>query len=127
LIDLTVSVLAVAAAIALGAGAGWICTQVRVPSMVQDLTAALIGWMCGVIASLVSMLLSAALSSGSGGIGAVSVGVAELILIGVPVVLILALVLRQILMRLARARPALAARTPIVLGAAGALFAALPW
>jgi hypothetical protein len=107
----------------LGAGLawGWISGRVFSRSLVQDLSAVLIGTMLGSLIVVGAEIGSLAFSSPGGGLGAVSGGVSELVLIGLPVATAFAVIASH----LVRQRLESVAAVPIVLGGLGAILGAL--
>jgi hypothetical protein len=103
-----------------GLGWGWISGRVFRRSLVQDLSAMLIGALLGCIVVVGAAIANLAFSSSSGGVGAVSAGVSEVVLIVLPVVVVLAIVSRVIRRRLQSVTA-----VPIVLGGLSALLGAL--
>ena len=117
-------IMSVLAATGAGAAVGWVCGLVPVWPVVRLAAAAVIGSFVGSLGVFVFMLFTLN-RSGSGGLGAVSFGVSEAILLGVPALVLVALVSYFALRRLGWNPARLATYGPIVVGGGAALIAAL--
>jgi hypothetical protein len=116
--------MSVLAATTIGAAAGWICGLVPVWPGARLAAAAGIGSLVGFVGVFVFVLLTMA-RSGSGGLGAVSLGVSEAVVLGVPVVVLIA-VGGYFALRWMGWSPADVARYgPVILGGGAALVTAL--
>ena len=118
---------AIVAASVSGMAAGWLWGQVPVRPFVQNIGAAACGWVAGTIGTIFVTLFTAAVwSPGAGGLGAVSAGFSETLLLGLPAVVVFVSVARFALRPLLAAAPAvLATYAAIMIGGACALCAAL--
>jgi hypothetical protein len=117
-------IMSVLAATGAGAAVGWVCGLVPVWPVARLAAAAVIGSFVGSVGAFVFMLFSLN-RSGSGGLGAVSFGVSEAVLLGVPAVVMVALVSYFALRRLGWSPVSLARYGPIIFGGGAALIAAL--
>jgi len=121
-----VRVAGVILAIGLGLASGWLVHRIPIRPIAQDIGATLIGWVVGcftVGAVAFVWLIFFHLEAERGGLGAVSLGLSETIVIGLPIAVLLAIVARTALARTGPAR--LASQSPILLGGLGALLGAL--
>jgi hypothetical protein len=75
-------------ALVVGAMIGWIWQRLVARPLLQDVAAGVIGWLAGAFTGVLSVFDSVAIA-GSGGLGAVSFGISDTVLPGVPVVLVL--------------------------------------
>ena len=117
-------VMSVLAATGIGAVVGWVCGLVPVWPGARLAAASVIGSFVGSAGVVVFMLLTMN-RSGSGGLGAVSFGLSEVVLLGVPAVALVAGV-GYVALRWMGWSPAGVARYgPIILGGGAALIAAL--
>jgi len=117
-------IMSVLVATGAGAAVGWVCGLVPVWPVARLAAAAVIGSFVGSVGVVVFMLF-APNRSGSGGLGAVSFGVSEAVLLGVPAVLLVAVVSYFALRRLGWSPASLATYGPIIFGGSAALIAAL--
>lgn len=107
----------------LGAAVGWVVGRLPTRAALQDLSAIVIGWVVGSVAAIgaaVGQLMSRA--TGSGGLGAVSAGLSDALLVGLPIAM---LVLGFIGGRWLRRQLVSSHSVPVILGAIGALLGAL--
>ena len=114
----------------MGAAAGWLCRRVPVRPIAQDLGAAVLGWVIGVIVTTLVMLMAALWwqsLSGSGGLGAVSVGFSLAgLALGIAATVLAATLVRLALLRLGAKAPAVVrTHSAVVLGAGFALLSGL--
>ena len=116
-------ILSVLAATGAGAGVGWVCGMVPVWPVARLAAAAVSGWFVGSVGIVVFVLFSLNRSEG-GGLGSVSVGLSEAILVEAPAVLLVAVVSYFVLRWLGWRPAGLARYGPIMFGAAAALVAA---
>ena len=118
--------LGVLAAALVGSGAGWLCRYAPVPPIVQDLVATVVGCILGAVSMVAAVFVVWEQRSEAGGLGALSFGLSETVLLGVPLAIAGALLGRLALQKLADVGPVvLASHTSIFLGAAAALTSAL--
>lgn len=110
-----------------GAGVGWLCGLVPVWPIVRLTTAAVMGLVIGAIAVVVLVLVSMQISmqTGAGGLGAVSFGLPEAIILGTPALVVVALASYFALRRLGWNPERVATRGPIIVGAGAALIVAI--
>lgn len=116
--------MSVLAATAAGAAVGWVCGLVPVWPVARLTAAAVIGSFVGSVGVLVVVFFTLN-RSGSGGLGAVSFGLSEAVLLGLPAVVLVAVVSYFALRRLGWSPASLATYGPIVFGGGAALIAAL--
>jgi len=116
-------VMSVLAATGAGAALGWVCGLVPVWPVVRIAAAAAIGWIAGAV-SVVAFTLLTLSRSGSGGLGSVSFGLSEAVVLGVPAVVLAAAVGDFILRRLGWSAERLTTFGPIIVGGGAALIAA---
>lgn len=117
-------IISVLAATGAGAAVGWVCGLVPVWPVARLATAVVIGSFVGSVGVVVLMLLTVN-RSGSGGLGAVSFGLSEAVIFGVPAVVLVVAVGYFGLRRLGWSPASLATYGPIILGGGAALIAAL--
>ena len=117
-------IMSVLAATGAGAAVGWVCGLVPVWPVVRLAAAAVIGSFVGSVGVFVFMLFTLN-RSGSGGLGAVSFGVSEAVVLGVPAVVLVALVSYFALRRLGWSPVSRARYGPIIFGGGAALIGAL--
>ena len=105
----------------LGAGlvCGWASGRMFSRPIVQDAAAVLIATLLGGVA-VVGLQIARLMISPNGGLGAVSAGVSEFALVGLPATVLLAIAAQAVRPRLGNA-----AAVPIVLGGLGALIGAM--
>jgi hypothetical protein len=113
----------VLAATGAGAAVGWLCGLVPVWPVVRLTAAAVMGYLVGAIG--VAVLVLVTFRSGSGGLAAVSFGVSEVVILGVPALVLVPGVCYVVLRRLGWSSEGLATYGPIICGAGAALTAAL--
>ena len=117
-------IISVLAATGAGAAVGWVCSLVPVWPVARLAAAAVIGAFVGSVGVVVVVLFTLN-RSGSGGLGAVSFGLSEAVLLGVPAVVLVAVVSYFALRRLGWSPASLARYGPIIFGGGAALIAAL--
>jgi hypothetical protein len=117
-------IISVLAATGAGAAVGWVCGLVPVWPVARLAAAAVIGSVVGSVSVVVFVLLTLN-RSGSGGLGAVSFGLSEAVLLGVPALVLVAVVSYFALRRLGWSPASLATYGPIIFRGAAALIAAL--
>jgi hypothetical protein len=115
------SVLAAAGA---GAAIGWVCGLVPVWPVARIAASVVIGSIVGAVSVIVFMLFTFN-STGSGGLGSVSFGMSEAVLLGVPALVLVAAVSYFALRRLGWSPASLATYGPIIFGGGSALIVAL--
>ena len=117
------------AVLILGAAAGWVCEQVPVRPLARNIAAALLGWTIGSVGPMVLTLLVLTWwqqTQGSGGLGAVSAGFAEVTVFGIAAPVVLAITAWLASDRLAAIMPAVVGtHSSIFTGGACALVSAL--
>jgi hypothetical protein len=117
-------IMSVLAATGAGAAVGWVCGLVPVWPVVRFAVATVIGLIVGAVGVVVFMLFPLNLS-GSGGLGSVSFGMSEAVLLRVPAVVMVAVISYFALRRLGWNPASLATYGPIIFGGGAALIAAL--
>jgi hypothetical protein len=117
-------IMSVLAATGAGAAVGWVCGLVPVWPGARLAAAAVIGSFVGSVGVVVFMLLTLN-RSGSGGLAAMSLGLSETVLFGVPAVVLVAVAGYFALRRLGWSPVGLAPYGPILLGGGAALITAL--
>jgi hypothetical protein len=117
-------ILSVFAATAAGAAVGWVCSLVPVWPPVRLAAAAVFGAFAAFVSIVVLVLLTLKLP-GSGGIGAVSFGLSEAVVLGVPASVLAGVAGYFALRRLGWSAAALTTYGPVVLGGAAALITGL--
>ena len=115
--------MSVLAATGAGAAVGWVCGLVPVWPVARVMAAAFIGSVVGSVTVVVLMLLTLS-RSGRGGLGAVSLGLSEAVLLGGPAVVLVAVVGSVVLRRMGWSPARVATYGPIIFGAGAALIAA---
>ena len=118
-------IMSVLAATGAGAAVGWVCGLVPVWPVARLAAAAVIGSVVGSVSVVVVFVLLTLSRSGSGGLGAVSFGLSEAVLLGVPALVLVAVVSYFALRRLGWSPASLATYGPIIFGGGAALIAAL--
>jgi len=118
------TIMSVFAATAAGAAVGWLCSLVPVWPAIRLAAAAVLGSLTALIAVLVFVLV-ALRRPASGGIGAVSFGLSEAIVLGVPASALVGVAGYFALRRLGWSAAGLTTYGPIILGGAAALITAL--
>ena len=114
-------IVSVLAATGAGAAVGWVCSVIPMWPVARLVAAAVSGWFVGCVGVVVFALFP----SRSGGLGAVSFGLSEAVLLGVPAVFLLAVVSHLILRRLEWSPTIFTTYGPVVVGGGAALIAAL--
>jgi len=117
-------IVSVLVATAAGAAVGWVCGLVPVWPVVRLVAAAVLGLVAGAIAS-VAFALFLVSRSGSGGLGAVSFGLSEAAIVGVPALVLVAVASHFVLRAMGWAPAHVATYGSIVFGGGAALVAAL--
>ena len=102
-----------------GVGLGWAASRVFSKSIVQDISAALAGWVLGSAIAVAAELASFMFQSPSG-LGAMSAGLSGVVLFGLPIAVLLALAAHWARLRMDRVTA-----VPAVLGGLGALLGTL--
>jgi len=103
-------------ALFVGAVIGWIWQRLVSRPLVQDVAASVIGWLAGAFTGVFSAFDSVA-TAGSGGLGAISFGVPDTILPGVPAVLVLLAVGHFLRRRTSGGGGILGRYSPVLVGA----------
>ncbi len=116
--------MSVLVATGLGAAVGWVCGLVPVWPGARLAAAAVTGSFVGALGVVVFVLVSLN-RSGSGGLGAVSFGLSEAVVLGIPAVALTALGCYFALRRLGWSPASLATYGPMIFGGGAALIAAL--
>lgn len=116
-------IMSVLAATGAGAAVGWVCGLVPVWPVARFAAAAVMGSIVGAIG--VVLVLVTLNRSGSGGLGAVSFGLSEAVVFGVPALALAAVVGYFTLRQLGWSPAGLATFGPIIFGGGAALIAAL--
>jgi hypothetical protein len=117
-------IVSVLAATGVGAVVGWICGLVPMWPIARLATAAVMGAVVGA-AGVVLLVFFTLSRSGSGGLGAVSFGVSEAALLGVPAVILLVMAGYFALRWMGLMSTSVVTYAPIPLGGGAALLAAL--
>ena len=117
-------IISVVAATGAGAALGWVCAVLPMWPVARLAAASLMGSFVGAVVVVVSMFLILS-RSGSGGLGAVSFGLSEAVLLGVPTVGLIAVVGYFALRWLGWSAASLATYGPIICGGGTALLTAL--
>ena len=117
-------IMSVLAATGAGAVVGWVCGLVPVWPVVRLAVASVMGSFVGAVGVLVFVFFTLS-RSGSGGLGAVSFGLSEVILLGVPTIALIAVVGYFALRWLGWSAASVAMYGPIIFGGGAALVAAL--
>jgi hypothetical protein len=107
-------------ALGVGLGWGWVARRLFARPFIQDVSAALAGWLLGCVMPVAFELAWFVLPSATGGIGAVSVGSSEMVVFGLPVALVLVVAAQGV-----RRRWSHPTAIPVVLGGLAALLAGL--
>ena len=84
-------------AIGFGLGSGWVVRHLPVRSIAQDLGATRIGWLLGCLIVAAVALAGLVFLPKGGGLGAVSFGLSETVILGLPMAGLLAVVGRTAL------------------------------
>ena len=116
---------AVALAILIGLVVGWALQLTRIPRLGQDIGAMIIASVLGFVVATAVLLAWLLRPTEPGGIGAVSLGFGEGIVLLTVVLIPAAVVLHFVFQRLHVGSKALSGRSPVILGAIGGLLAAL--
>ena len=117
-------IMSVLAATGAGAVVGWVCGLVPVWPVARLAVASVMGSFVGAVGVLVFVFFTLS-RSGSGGLGAVSFGLSEVILLGVPTIALIAVVGYFALRWLGWSAASVATYGPIIFGGGTALVAAL--
>ena len=117
-------IMSVLAATGAGAVVGWVCGLVPVWPVARLAVASVMGSFVGAVGVLVFVFFTLS-RSGSGGLGAVSFGLSEVILLGVPTIALIAVVGYFALRWLGWSAASVATYGPIIFGGGAALVAAL--
>ena len=117
-------IISVVAATGAGAAVGWVCGLLPVWPVARLVAASLMGSFVGAAVVVVSIFLALS-RSGSGGLGAVSFGLSEAVLLGLPTVGVVAVVGYFALRWLGWSAAGLATYGPIICGGGTALLTAL--
>ena len=117
-------IVSVLAATGAGAAVGWVCGLVPMWPIARLIAASVMGALVGAVGVVLITLLALS-RSGSGGLGAVSFGLSEAVLIGVPAVILLAVVGYVALRWLGWNPAGLATYGPAICGGGAALLVAL--
>ena len=115
----------VLAATGAGAAIGWVCGLVQVLPVVRIAVASVMGAFVGAAVSSVVVVLSTEHRSANGGLGAVSFGVSDAVLLGVPAAVLVVVVGYVALRWLGWSQAGLATYGPTIVGGVAALVAAL--
>jgi hypothetical protein len=102
-----------------GAGLGWAASRIFTRSIVQDISASLAGWLLGSVI-VAAAELAALMVQLPSGLGAVSAGLSEVVVFGLPIAVLLAVAAHWV-----RRRVGHVTVVPVVLGGLGALLGAL--
>ena len=102
-----------------GAGLGWVASRVFTRSIAQDTSAAFVGWLLGSVIAAAAELATL-MSESSGGLGAVSFGLSDVLLFSIPVAALLAVAAHAVRRRVRRI-----ADVPVVVGGLAALLGAV--
>jgi len=102
-----------------GAGLGWAAGRVFSRSIVQDISATMVGWVLGSVVAVAAELAFLMVQSSSG-LGAMSAGLSDVVLFALPIALLLAVAAHWV-----RRRVGSVTAVPPVLGGLGALLGAL--
>lgn len=114
----------VLAATGAGAAIGWLCGVVPIWPVARIAAASVIGFFVGAVGALAFVFLSLS-RSGSGGMGAVSFGLTEVMLLGVPTIALMAVVGVFALRWMGWSAATVAKYGPVFCGGGAALVAAL--
>ena len=117
-------VMSVLAATGIGAAVGWVCSRVPVWPVARLVAAAVIGSLVGFVGVFLLVLLTMS-RSGRGGLGAVSFGVSEAVLLGAPAIVLVAAGVYFALRWIGWSSADVTRYGPIILGGGTALIAAL--
>ena len=117
-------IVSVLAATGAGAAVGWVCGLVPVWPVARLAAAVVMGAVVGVASVVVSVLLTLSRSA-SGGLGAVSFGLSEAVVLAIPVVILLAVAAYALLRWFGSIPAGLAEYGPVILGGGAALLTAL--
>ena len=117
-------IVSVLAATGAGAAVGWVCGLVPVWPVARLVAASVMGALVGAVSVVLVAFLTVS-RSGSGGLGAVSFGLSEAVLLGGPAVILLAVVGNFALQRLGWSPASVAAYGPVIFGGGAALLVAL--
>jgi hypothetical protein len=117
-------IMSVLAATAAGAAVGWVCGLVRVWPPVRLAAAAILGSFTALVAVVAFVLLSLRRPE-SAGIGAVSFGLSDAVVLGVPASALIGVAGYFTLRRLGWSDASLTTYGPFILGGAAALITAL--
>jgi len=102
-----------------GAGLGWVGSRVFTRPIAQDMSAAFAGWLIGSVIAAAAELATL-MSESSGGLGAVSFGLSDVLLFSIPVAALLAVAAHAVRRRVRRI-----ADVPVVVGGLAALLGAV--
>jgi len=116
-------IMSVLAATGAGAALGWACGLVPVWPVARIVASVVFGSIVGAVGVVVFMLFSLN-RSGSGGLGSVSFGASEAVLLGVPTLLLVAALGYFALRRLGWSPASVGTFGPIIFGGAAALITA---
>lgn len=117
-------IVAVLAATGAGAAVGWVCGLIPVWPVARLAAALVMGAVVGVV-SVVLLVLLMLSRSASGGLGAVSFGLSEAVVLAVPVVILFAAAAYALLRWFGWIPAGLVAYGPVILGGGAALLTAL--
>ncbi len=117
-------IISVVAATGAGAAVGWVCGLLPLWPVARLAAASLMGSVAGAVVVVVSIFLTLS-RSGSGGLGAVSFGLSEAVLLGVPTLGVITIVAYFTFRWLGWSEAGLATYGPIICGGGTALLTAL--
>lgn len=109
-----------AVALVLGLGSGWLCQRLPLRPIARDIVSAVVGWIIGGVSAVFVTILLALQREDTAGLGAISMGLSDVTLLG-----LVAMVAVAIGGHLALRRSSFSNYSSILLGAGAAVIAAL--